>query len=338
MPPGQYTNVGFTVCRDSYPRTTNRGVTRRSPEAATYTLHKGGLLMRAVRTEVGVDWFSMSLPADKYPAAEWYYECQEVIERIADDGNEVKERTLLGYAGISVGNCFAGAGESSFYCQLSGSYAQRYWQELYRVEGHISRFDIQSTVFFDSPSDDLGINTLAIARNAAIGKGKKPKWTVSRVDDNSGGFSMYIGSKNSEQYLNLYNKEVESGQEAYKGAWRYELRLKNDYATSAAYTLFSNQASSEVIILDSIKSWLERKGVDAPWSAVGGQTCLYTVGKPKTDKETALWWLSNQVRPALDKARKLGYYTEACQALGLAEHPFYSVSQETGEVVNGSYR
>jgi len=288
--------------------------------------------MEAVRTEVGVDWISMTIPNDKHPVAEWYNECLGIIDRIADEGNEARERTLLGYAGISVGNCFVGVGESTTYCQLSGSYAQRFWRDIYRAEGHYSRLDVQCTAFFDGASARVGVHTLAVARRAAVGKGKKPKWTVSRIDDNSKGFSMYIGSKDSDQYLNLYNKEVESKDERYKGAWRYELRLKNDYATYAAQALFLHHNTANQIILHNVRDWLGKKGITAPWSCDDTDTCLYTATKGKTDKDTALWWLEKQVKPALDKARKLGYYEEAIKALGILEHSFEIVSRETGEI------
>lgn len=288
--------------------------------------------MHIDRVEAGVDWISMSMPVGVNPSAEWYQECLGIIERIQDDGNEAKERNLLGYAGISVGNCFCGAGESTYYCQLTGSYAPRYWRDIYRLEGHISRLDIQCTVFFSSAIESLGVDTLAVARHAAIGKGSKPKWSVTRVDDNSGGFSMYVGSKDSEHYLNMYNKEVESKDERYKNSWRYELRLKNEYGTKAARALYVRPGAEHNSILETVRRWLLRRGISAPWEGIAVDSIIAPLEKPKTDKETALWWLSHQVKPALDKAAKLGYYKEACEALGLLERPFYNVSRETGEV------
>lgn len=289
-------------------------------------------LIQAVRVEASVDWFSMTIPIDRYPAADMYYEAQDVIERIADDGNEAKERYLLGHAGISAGNCFAGVGESTYYVQLTGSNAERWWKGLYRVEGHVSRLDIQCTAFFERLPTTFGVDTFKIANDAAAGKGDKPKWTVTQNSNNKKGYSIYIGSKDSEHFAIIYNKEAESGNEHYKNAWRYEVRLKNDYGTKAAYALFSRQNNYQEAIAASVGSWFAKRGIQVPWKGLSSESILAGINTSKTDKDKVLWWMEKQVRPALDKARKLGYYSDACRALGLAEHPFYTVSRETGLV------
>jgi hypothetical protein len=288
--------------------------------------------MEAVRLEIGVDWFSMSMSRDDPASNEWYVECLSIVERLEDEGNEAHTRQLLGFAGVTVGNLFIGAREDSYFAQFSGNNAQRYWKDCYRVGGHISRLDLQCTVFFAGDTANYGSTLYEDAANAAKALKGNRKRGVRRNEDNDHGYSVYIGSRDSNIYCCIYNKHAESKSEAYANSWRFELRFKNELATKVSSELFCRQADEDHAITQTIKNWLAERGVVAPWAETSVLPLSYAAVKGKTDKDTALWWLAEQVRPALDKARKLGYYAEACRALGLVEHPFYSVSRETGEV------
>jgi hypothetical protein len=275
--------------------------------------------MEYVRAEIGVDWISASMPSGINPSAEWYQECISIIERLGDEGNEVCDRTLNGYVGSAVGNCFCGAREGGYAVQLSGNAAQRFWKDVYRLECHISRIDIQATAFFAGDSTLYGQHLYEVAKVAADSTKGNRKRSVTRYEKNDGGYTVYIGSRDSDMHLCIYNKEAETKSQVYEGAWRFELRFKNDYATALANSLFCRQVGTNDAVLSTIRTWASQRGIDVPWPENGHTELSYTCIKGKTDKDTALWWLAQQVRPALAKARKMGYYQDALAALGVVE-------------------
>lgn len=273
--------------------------------------------MEYVRAEIGVDWYSASIPSGIYPSAEWFQEGLTIIERLGDEGNEVCARTLNGYVGIAVGNNFCGAREGGYALQLSGNNAQRFWKDVYRLECHISRIDIQATAFFAGDITTYGQHLYEAAKDAAEHTKGNRKRGVVKNEDNNGGFSVYVGSRDSDYYLCAYNKEAQSQEEVYRGSWRYELRFKNDKATALAHSLFCRQTDTDDAILSTIGSWCAKRGVVVPWPENSYEGLSYTAVKGKTDKDTALWWFEQQVKPALAKAKKLGYYLDALRVLGI---------------------
>lgn len=288
--------------------------------------------MRYSHIEVGVDWITLTMPREHPQASDMYHEAQNIIERLEYEGNEATIGARMGFDGVSIGNNFIGSREDRYCVQFTSINAQRYWRDVYRIGAHVSRIDVQCTVHYTDNTDEFGGYLYETSKNAAATTKGKPKWTVTTFKGNNGGCTVYLGSKDSEHFIRIYDKGAESAKQEYANAWRYECVLKNDYATEAAHTLFLAFDGAHIKILAFIQSYLLKRGIVSDWTANPSQAVLYTIGKTKTDRETALWWLANQVLPALDKAKKLGYYADALKALGIVAHSFDIVSRETGEV------
>src|SRR5688572_5507721 len=94
----------------------------------------------------GIDWITVTLPNDAVNNAEWRNKGIKALETIAAEGNVIKPRGMLGYYGVSAGNCFVGQRENDSMMQLTGFQADRFFDSIYRSDAHFSRVDIQVTV------------------------------------------------------------------------------------------------------------------------------------------------------------------------------------------------
>lgn len=288
--------------------------------------------MRYSHIEVGVDWITLTIPREHPQSSDMYHEAQNIIERLEYEGNEATIGTRMGFDGVSIGNNFVGSREDRYCVQFTSNNAQRYWRDVYRIGVHVSRIDVQCTVHYTDNTDEFGVYLYETSKNAAATPKGKPKWTVTTFKGNNGGCTVYLGSKDSEHFIRIYDKGAESAKQEYANAWRYEVVLKNDYATEAAHTLFLAQYDAHERILAFISAYLKKRSILSDWEGIDSKAVLYTITKARTDRDTALWWLENQVLPALDKAKKLGYYGDCLRALGILEHSFDIVSCETGEI------
>src|SRR4029453_19531999 len=94
----------------------------------------------------GIDWLTITLPAGSKGEAEWRNKGIRALEAISEQGNMIKPRGMLGYYGVSSGNCFVGQRERDSMQQYTGYHADMYFDKIYRTDAHVSRIDVQVTV------------------------------------------------------------------------------------------------------------------------------------------------------------------------------------------------
>lgn len=278
----------------------------------------------------GIDWITVTLPKEAKQAANWLNSGYKLIEYISSEGNEMGQSGRLGYRGIQSGGSFAGARDDDYMIMISGHYAHEAFRVLYRPDAHFSRIDMQVTVKWDR----LPINTAkkgykdANAANVLLPESRRREVRLIVGNDNND--TLYVGSAKSEQRGCLYNKEAQSEDTTYAGAWRYECRFKNKQATAIAaqYASFGDKAvawASDIVAL-----WWESRGVEAPWAHDEEATPIAPPRSVPSDVESKLAWLRRQVAPALQTLLKLTDYATVIAALGLADGTLHNAL--TGEI------
>lgn len=136
--------------------------------------------------------------------------------------------------------------------------------------------------------------------------------TVTRVQGTTSeyeqsGYTVYVGSRQSEQFLRIYDKRAEQLSKGKEVAlpeqlWtRAELELKGDKAHVALRTLAQEKIKNGGVLIGRFVSW--------PANTTWGDICKghivsdLSVGRKETDHET---WLRRVVFPNFEKALRAG--------------------------------
>jgi hypothetical protein len=265
------------------------------------------VIMMIERLTAGIDWLSMSLPADDVSAMQWVYMGHQALEEIADEGQELQSRRLLGFEGVSCGNCFVGANDHHIYMQFTGNYANHYFDRVYHPGAKVSRMDMQVTAKFDVMPRNVAKEAYREAKCAsdALPDGRKRKvWIIVGSD---GGDTTYIGSASSEQRARIYNKEVQSEDIEHVRSWRYEVVLKNALSTRMAREVSGRAIERPSFIKSVICTWLSERGVGIDRLGDYTGVTLPIERTLPTDIERKLTWLKTQVAPTIKYLCSRGY-------------------------------
>jgi DNA relaxase NicK len=137
------------------------------------------------------------------------------------------------------------------------------------------------------------------------------------MEGDDGGYTLYIGKRSSRVYARLYNKEVESDDAYYEGAWRYECELHNATATETAQELHYSLFPLEEAICSAVWSYWHGKGVRPVFDTFPTGMEIVLPRREETTIERSIRWLETQVRPTVAKLVALGYTSSVLDALGL---------------------
>jgi hypothetical protein len=265
----------------------------------------------------GVDWLSLTLGTEDPYNAEWRLKFTRYLESLTNAGYRLIPRAMLGYSGISAGNCFVGAREDGYLMQATGYHAEAAFNDMFHPNASVPRLDLQVTVKFDEmPTNivDDGYEQSASAnRELPLSRQRK----IWKIVGSSGGETLYIGSWHSSQYGYIYNKEVQSEDPAYTRCWRYEVRLKHEYAHTIYRTIERWGSSRQIFIAAFVSEWFGNRGLVVPWTSDDIGDILPIVKTRPSDVERSLEWLERQVKPTIQRLVDLGLMDEVAKALGI---------------------
>lgn len=271
--------------------------------------------------DAGIDYISLTMRNDNPLTVAWHGAALAYLQDIAATGIEMNESRRLGYEGYTVGGSFVGVRDRDTAAIYSGERAKVAFDRLYRSDAHVSRLDVQVSYRFNVTNNNVAqVARNSVSRaNSTISSARQRNATL--MEDLRGGATCYVGTRASEQFARIYNKDAESGDKAYERVWRYEVQLKNKYATKLAEQIASKTYPAVNHALVFVKQWLSHRGVRTPWQADAELLPLPKVDGPNTQIEAKLTWLRTQVRPSLRVLLKYGLRDAILEALGLDEQP-----------------
>lgn len=269
----------------------------------------------------GIDWLTLTLPWEAEGFQPWYISGISRVNTIAKLGYQLKPRSMLGYEGISAGNCFVGERGDGVMMQFTGHHADGAFFRVYRDDAHISRIDLQVTVRFTVMPPDIARRAYqdADTANRRLPAHRRRKLYVIMGSD--GGDTFYLGSPSSDQRARIYNKEIQSEDPDYVRTWRYELVYRNDFATSISRTIDTGASDHKNVVLSVVSSWLQYRGVDCSLFSQGEREVLPIARTLPTDIEAKIKWLRTQVRPTIKLLIERGMQDELSEALGVSLSP-----------------
>ena len=124
-----------------------------------------------------------------------------------------------------------------------------------------------------------------------------------------------MGSRKSDVLGRLYNKEKESGEEAWAGCWRWEVQYRRTQAVEALKQVAGSATEGEKLA-QMVKAWFDARGVAACFAA---ESVANPVQPParRSDDDVWLAWVRRCVQPrAREMAVRYGWRYVAEQCVG----------------------
>jgi len=271
--------------------------------------------------DAGIDYISLTMLNDNPNVQAWQGAANAYLQTIAALGNEMVESRRLGYEGYAVAGSFVGRRERDTIAVYSGERAKVAYSRLYRRDCHVSRLDVQVSYRFKFTTNNVAQMARSSVERANVKISGARQRNATLIEDLRGGATCYVGTRKSEQFARIYNKEAESNDSKYERVWRYEVQLKNRLAGQLAEQIASGTYTESNHALVFVKQWLARRGVSTPWKADAELLPLPRLDKNSSQVETKLEWLRTQVRPTLRSLLKYGLRDDILSALGLDDSP-----------------
>lgn len=269
--------------------------------------------------DAGIDYISLTMLNDNPNVQAWHRAALAYLEELSTQLGEMNSAKRLGYEGFTVGGSFVGVRQRDTIAIFSGERAKVAYERLYRRDTHVSRMDVQVSFRYNVSTN----NVAQVARNnvsranAKISSARQRNATL--MEDLRGGATCYVGTRTSEQFARIYNKDAESGDTRYERVWRFEVQLKNKLAVKLAEQVSTKTYDTTAHALVFVKQWLTHRGVPVPWKADAELLPLPKADKPASQNEEKIAWLRSQVRPAIRSLLKYGLRDDIIEALGLDE-------------------
>jgi len=269
------------------------------------------------KIEPAIDWITTTWNKEQAGSDDNLKRTLEFERQVYQNGNTQEVHVWQGFYGRKTGSLFIGERTGDYIVRASGSLAHQAFTSIYRPGMHVSRLDVAVTIWLLPHNANVGLSALSEARLTKMaGKAKNPA-TITHYESDDGGFTLYIGKRTSRVYARLYNKEAESKEQYYEGAWRYECELKNATATETAQELYYSLFPFEETISSLVWRWWRSKGVTPLFDTFAQGLEIVLPRREETTIERSLRWLEEQVKPTVAKLSALGYTSDVLAALGL---------------------
>jgi DNA relaxase NicK len=262
----------------------------------------------------GIDWITLSF-TDQKRGQIALTKASLLFQQEHSAGDDKHTWNLFGYEGFRCGGIRFGTRYDSALIQLSGPLAQQHWNEFLPLSTNCSRLDLQVTARYDLESSSIIARHYKTAVRGYRKTSGSKKVTLLRSTDGSS--TIYIGSRLSERFGRVYQKDRESRLEHYQNSVRYELELKGKTAVTIA-TQLSTGGSPGDASAQLVTNWFNDASIYYLLPEHDRDSFI-RVSRKRRDASSRLEWLTTDVRPAVKNLLERGYYNEVMIALGLTE-------------------
>lgn len=232
----------------------------------------------------------------------------------ADCGNTPRPWGMAGYKGFKCGEVEIGTLDQDVIVRMHSGSAARNWSRLVPLCERVTRFDVQATVKVKGSVTDR----LNRHREEALAHSEKHqgRLIVRRIDDNQGGYTLYLGARESNVFGRLYDKWAKSKEEEFIDCLRYEVQFNSRLANSIAHTLH-RMSCPKPGFGGYLAGFLDGRGVAPP--SLGYASLQSYWPRKRTGSDRKLLWLEEAVRPTVLALIALGRGEETLRALGLVQ-------------------
>lgn len=261
-------------------------------------------------TNASVDWLTMTSQDDKVGFS-WFdiyrHYREEYIER------ELHEQAFQNgfYGGVKIGHLKWGYSERLGYILImSGQDANLLFDRIKPGPKRITRIDLCVDILLIEPQEVAqdGYDLLE-----KLGR-KQPKYNIYKGND--GGSTLYVGSRQSQQYGRVYDKGVETGQTAASKFWRYEVEFKKPVSGQVWEHLKDLTPTERAqTIRSTVSKWFANRNITTHKEMIREGAMEIIVEKRVTTVDRKLAWLRTQVSPTVSDLVSAGLGKQVLKSL-----------------------
>lgn len=236
-------------------------------------------------------------------------------------GNRLFLFKSMGYHGRKAGGVSVGRRHDGGILTLSSGAAALSAEPLLGGAYHVTRLDLQTTVFDESQNASRGEIAYHLMQDRPKTAGR-PLSASLRLNS-SGGQTLYLGSSKSDVLGRLYDKGVESKAAEAGACWRYEVQYRRRPAEATARALGESE-NLHGAIASLVTDFFSHRGVVVPDAerSPAVHTLQYEnlyFSKREADSDRSLRWLNTFVASTVKRLVDLGQRKAVMRALGLDE-------------------
>ena len=278
-----------------------------------------------VQQTADVDWLTCTA-GEREVRATIFQAARQILTEMKALGYVVRAWRFKGYHGWKCGEFCWGGRDDSDIVMMSGVMARENFEIFLKAMAKPTRIDLAITVTLSEPVLDLAWSAYLHFQQYQI-QGKRCPKRFTFVTNNSGGQTLYVGSRFSEQYGRIYDKGRE-GADKNDGViaagliWRYEVEFKAYRARRIATQLLQSLEGHDNVhdlIGSTVDKWFLSRQVPIISQAYIELPYSTEVSAHITDDDITLNWLSTQVKPSVQRLVQHNKGKATLDALGLSD-------------------
>lgn len=272
----------------------------------------------------GIDWYTGTARDDETGMI-WWENYQRHRDEVGSLSITEKPFKNKWYNGLTCDGLTWGYSPGLGYIIIAkGQLAGKTWDHILPHAARVSRIDLQVTVGLSEPNLNL-----ASAYMPKVERQGKRKMTL--VQNHTGGQTLYIGSRQSDQFGRIYDKGVQLGQFKPGYCWRYEVEVKKPRADKVVHNMFEalrDGARPVEEVVQYVWHWFNNRSCSPIFAVDDRRQVIIEVGKRISTVDTKLTWLRTQVAPTVQRLMSEGHHLEVIDSLGITWEQLKFVNSE----------
>lgn len=231
-------------------------------------------------------------------------------------GHKVSAYQISDMMGMRVGSAAWLKSKTHLLAEARGECAERIYPFYTEKQGKATRIDIALTIWFESYDSNIAADCYEKATRYLVESGKAERRRMPVIFGGLDGWTCYLGSRKSDRFFRIYDKDKQSNEDRYKQAWRFEIECKGKIAENL-WNRLKNPVTRGHIMQSELIEYLNDNGlVLKGFNATFGATKAGQASIP-SDVKRKIEWLNKQIRPAVQDLIERGFEAEMYEALGL---------------------
>jgi len=232
-----------------------------------------------------------------------------------EKGNRVRPWGMAGFEGAHCGSMQFGIRNQETIMRLSSELAHTFWRKAFELTKHCTRFDVQCTSFGTQTAMQRISRAFTEARARARKKDRRRR--LRYIYGPEGPQTLYVGSRQSDVFIRIYDKYAESRDERYRGCVRFEIEFKGKRGLLVARAMLAH-TEDFAFASACLPGYLLAAGISSEFDSA----CLTPseVRRRKSDRARVLSWLRKGVKPSVLALIRQGNPAEVVDALGLTDY------------------
>lgn len=244
---------------------------------------------------VGIDWVTATSANDGV-GGRWYEILQNLAKTRSAVPDHIEQWSNGYYSGVGIDGLKWGySGNLGYIMQASSSTANVVFPMIKQRPRRVTRLDLCVDVYLTKGPQHLARKAYAEVKE--IGE-KQRKYSLFEGTDN--GATLYVGSRQSQQFGRLYDKGVESKSAPPGLYWRFETEYKKPLSTEVS-ELLSELTSEErhEQIKNRVANWFADRHINVAKVLANAAASPIVVMQRQTSVDRKIAWLHSQVSPTV---------------------------------------